>query len=323
MDPTLISPLQPSTTTLGVVELGTNSLKLHLYSRDLDRFEPIRLEWEVGFEMYSEGGRFPSATLEAIVGGVRRLLRAHGLEGRDDLFGIATGAFREAENTDDLLGRLDRELSLPVRVLTGIEEARLLMQGFQATHPQQPTLLFDLGGGRLEMVFLGSCDRFLHETLPLGVIRIQQMASLGTGVLDEPAADRWIREQFREAKRLSSRRIYGTGGTVKALSRVAGAFELTRADLDRIGADVRREGAPAFLSRRRREIFLPGLMVVTHLLHHVGADVVAYHPVGIGEVLMENLRPLYKALGGRLRRAFIDQKLGLFTSPGGSLESPG
>ena len=53
-------------------------------------------------------------------------------------------------------------------------------------------------------------------------------------------------------------------------------------------------------------------MIVKHILEHVGADILRYHPVGIGEVLMDQLRPCYKALGGKLRGTFIEHKLEIF-----------
>src|SRR5437867_3929380 len=93
-----------SSHTLGVLELGTNSLKLHLYSQELERFEPSRVEWEVGFEVYS-AGRLSEDTIGEILEQVRQLLQQHGLGNRKDLFGIATGVFPDAENSGELLER--------------------------------------------------------------------------------------------------------------------------------------------------------------------------------------------------------------------------
>ncbi|MBI4587068.1 MAG: hypothetical protein HY717_23910 [Planctomycetes bacterium] len=298
--------------TLGVLELGTNSLKLHLYSQELDRFEPFRLEWEVGFEVYSSG-RFSEDTIDEVLDSVRGLLGRCGVSERGDLFGIATGVFQDAENTDILLDRLNGDLAIPVRVLNGAEEARLLIHGFQIHVSQRPAVVFDLGGGRLEMVFLGAGQSYLHETVPLGVIQVNHLASFGSGSWQEEVAVRWIREHLRNAKSVNVDEVHGTGGTVKAISQVAGTSHLDLDILKAVEEVTRRLGAPKFLSPRRQAIFLPGVIIVRHILEHVGARVLHHQRVDLGEVFMERLCSCYKALGGGLKRAFMDHELEIFT----------
>ena len=167
--------IPPISKMLGVLELGTNSLKLHPYSMDGEVHEPIRVEWEVGFEVYSKG-RFSSSTIQNAVEQVKKILGDRRDGELEDVFGVATGVFEDAENTSELLDQLDRDLDVPVRVLTGAEQARLLFLGFRERVSERPAMVFDLGCGRLEKVYLGGGNLYLHDSLPLGVILLHHHA---------------------------------------------------------------------------------------------------------------------------------------------------
>src|SRR5262245_49685584 len=150
MGPTLIVRTRPLSGTLAVLELGTNSLKLHLSSSDPDHFEPHRMEWDVGFEVYSSRS-ISEETIVATIRQVQGLFGEHGVEpAKGPVFGIATGAFRDAENTSVLLDRLYDDLGVPVRVLRVEEEASLLIEGAQRLVGERPGMAFNLGGGSLE-----------------------------------------------------------------------------------------------------------------------------------------------------------------------------
>jgi exopolyphosphatase/pppGpp-phosphohydrolase len=266
----------------------------------------------VGFEIFSSG-RLLDTSVTQIVEAVRGLLDSNGGERAEELFGLATGAFRDAENNDELFARLYRELGVPVRVLSGTEEARLLVRAVEKQVRRRPAMLFDLGGGRLETVFLGSGQNFVRETLALGVIRVHQLALFDSGRWNEEAARRYVCEALRAARRFTSRTVYGTGGTVKAIARVLGRTPITLADIERLHADALVSGAPRFLTPRRREIFVPGLLVVEHLMRHAGARTLHCHPIAPSEVLIEQLVRVYKALGGELRRAFLEHDIDILT----------
>lgn len=313
MDPDLLGPPQKemgtslaagsgaSSVTLGVLELGTNSLKLHLAGEERPPgaaagIEAWRLEWDVGFEVYSSR-LISEETIGQVLNQVQALLGEQGVDPtQKPLFGIATGAFRDAENTQSLMDRLRDEMGIPVRVLTMKEEASLLLEGASRLIPERPAMVFDLGGGSLERVFLGNNGFSIREALPLGAIRIHHDASLVSGAWDELTAKRWIQKALQTARPFRVPEVHGTGGTVKAIAQVAGGSPIAIEDLRRIERAVRRDGAPDVLSERRRQIFLPGLMVVRRLLEHVEARRLHHARVDLGGVLLGRLRPYGEAL---------------------------
>jgi len=305
MDSSLVARSGTGTGTLGVLELGTNSLKLHLSMSDPERFEPHRVEWDVGFEVFSSR-RISEETIAATLGQVRALLHEHAMDpAKCPVLGIATGAFRDAENTSTLKDRLQDEVGVPVQVLSAEEEASLLIDGASRLVTERPGMAFDLGGGSLEMVHFSHNGNWLREDLPLGAIRILQLASRASGEWDEGPARKRIEKGLQNARAFRLPVIHGTGGTVKAIAQVAGTRSIPVDEIRRIEEETRRNGAPHQLSSRRREVFLPGLMVVRRLLEHVGAETLQYTRVDLGEVLLERLRPFRSALRGPIGRSFL------------------
>ncbi len=299
--------------TIALLELGTNSLKLHLSRDPLGPMEPLRLEWDVGFEVYSSR-RISEETIRNVLARVHSLLVKHRIDVASvPVFGVATGAFRNAENTSSLLDRLSSEEGVPVRVLGVAEEASLLIDGARKLVPERPGIAFDLGGDSLEMVYLGSNGAWLREYLPLGVIRLHHMALFASGKWDESPALRWITKTLQSARAFKLPSIHGTGGTVKSIAQAAGSSSIPVADLARMEKEFRSTGAPSSLSDRRRELFPTGLMVVRCLAEHLGARTLHYTRIDLGEVLLARLAPFRDAPRGSLTRSFL-QQLDLFRS---------
>ncbi len=290
--------------SLGILELGTNSLKLHLYEEALGRFEPFRVEWDLGLEACSTLV-VSNEAVAAAVSQTQKLLAEHGVRiPTRSIFGIATGAFRQAENTSILVDRLQTELGIQVWVLSDEDEASLLKDGAQNLIPSRPAMVFDLGGGSLDIVYFGKEHVWLRENLLLGVIHLHQMASRVTGAWDENEALRWIAAGLADARSFRLPEIHGTGGTVKAIAQVASVSPIPLSEIRRLEGLARKGGAQFELSERRRELFLPGLLVVRHLMEHVGAGTLHYTRIDLGEVLLGRLLPIRSALRGPLSRAF-------------------
>jgi len=313
-----------NTDTIGVLELGTNSLKLHLSLDEHDHSEPFRVEWDVGFEVYST--RYISEeTIENVLSQSHDLLEKHGVDSsRAIVFGIATGVFRDAENTPTLLERLSKEEQIPVRILTAEEEASLLIEGASKLVLERPGMVFDLGGGHLELVYLGGNGSWLREELPLGAIQLHHLGLLASETWDEKSARQWIDTSFQHARVFKLPSIHGTGGTMKAIAQVAGTLSIPIERIQGIERDVRANGAPSILSKRRRELLLPGIMVVCRLAEHIGARTLHYTRVDLGEILLTRLQPFRGALRGPMSRSFLFHHLDIFrTDPPNPREDRG
>ena len=123
-------------------------------------------------------GRIELALGERAAGIAREFLdRARALGARRIVIG-ATAALREATNGPEVAEAIARSTGLPVRILTGEEEARLIYRsviiGLGAPLHRSACVVFDLGGGSTEVVsgLGGAPGRW--TSLPFGAVTLTE-----------------------------------------------------------------------------------------------------------------------------------------------------
>lgn len=171
------------------------------------------------------------------------------------MFVVATAAAREAVNGPDFIARVEEVLGTEIRVLSGREEAYYsglgVISGFRAVDG----ISGDLGGGSLELVDIDGDIRDVGVTLPLGGLRLQDMAK---NSLDRAA--RIAREEMAQADVLKGGRgrpFYAVGGTWRNLARLH--MEMTNYPLGVMHHyEIGMESAAGFLKQVARESGKPG-----------------------------------------------------------------
>lgn len=159
---------------VGVVDIGSNTVLLVCGRRNSkNELEVVYQNHEVA--RLSEGLTDEGPLLEKAKQRVLQVLRSyqeqakqHGVE---KIYGAGTAAFRRAKDGREFANKIERELSVPVKILTGEEEARLshlsAWQDFGASHPSLGVI--DIGGGSTELVF-GQDGSWM--SLPMGTVQL-------------------------------------------------------------------------------------------------------------------------------------------------------
>src|SRR5262245_46364578 len=180
-------------------------------------------------------GRLSDEAMELALQAVKtfsRLARARRVE---RVRAVATSAVREAENGGAFVRRIRRETGLAVKVVSGLEEARLI---FRAAHHALgleggPHLLLDVGGGSVELVLVHDGRPIWLRSLPLGAARLTERFLVGDppGGREVQRLERHLRRELGEllvaARHAGVTRVIGTSGTVNTLIATARA---TRGD---------------------------------------------------------------------------------------------
>ncbi|MGB9336880.1 MAG: Ppx/GppA phosphatase family protein [Candidatus Acidiferrales bacterium] len=142
---------------------------------------------------------------------------------------VATSAGREARNRHTLIERVRRKSGIEIEVISGEEEARLVCAGVLRALAGNvtPRLIFDLGGGSLELNFLESGLVKRRVALPLGTVRLMETYKI-EGVITEDAAARikdhvlmLLRSAIPTPPNLSSAVAAACGGNAEALAPIA------------------------------------------------------------------------------------------------------
>ena len=131
--------------TLAAIDLGSNSFRLEIARITKNRYQRQLCVKE----MVSLGTGLDSRSVlsrEAMVRGLRCLQSFSSELVQHDLAAVrvvATQTLREASNREDFLYRAETLLGLPVEVISGHEEARLIYAGVAFMHPSQRAPLGD------------------------------------------------------------------------------------------------------------------------------------------------------------------------------------
>jgi exopolyphosphatase/guanosine-5'-triphosphate,3'-diphosphate pyrophosphatase len=87
---------------------------------------------------------------------------------------FGTSALRNARNGEAVANKIKQETGIPVAIISGDEEAKLIYQGIRAGVPlgNQKNLLMDIGGGSVEFIIGNQAEIFWKQSLEVGGQRL-------------------------------------------------------------------------------------------------------------------------------------------------------
>lgn len=205
---------------LSVIDIGSNSIRVVVYE-GIARSPTILFNEKMlaglGRGLVSTGRLDADAVLRAMEE-FRRFRALSEQAGAETMHVIATAAAREAENGMDFIHRAEDVLGVPIRVLSGREEAHYSAMGVISAFHHADGIAGDLGGGSLELVDVRNQQIGDGITLPLGSLRLQDMSRNAP-----TAATRIARLELQRARLLKDgrgRTFYCIGGTWRNLARL-------------------------------------------------------------------------------------------------------
>ena len=205
----------------GVVDLGSNSVRLVVYEGHHRNPVPIFNEKAVlrlGRGLQATGRLNDDGIGPALTVMQRYYLIAKAM-GAVPFEVLATAAVRDAVNGADFVARLQARMpEVPIRILSGREEAEFSADGVRCGIPEADGVLADIGGGSLEVVRLDGLLPGPSQTLRLGVIRLSDRSGGDLNRARELAeADLatvpWLADG-------AERDLYLVGGAWRALARI-------------------------------------------------------------------------------------------------------
>jgi exopolyphosphatase/guanosine-5'-triphosphate,3'-diphosphate pyrophosphatase len=227
---------------------------------------------------------------------------------------VATSAVREARNGVAFAERLAAETGERVEVISGDDEARLILRGMRRGLALDAVTMiaFDIGGGSTEYVLARGAELLSAVSLRLGVVPLAERFPF-PGRLDPPRYATMLEEiRGRLAAELppaivraSIDVLVGTAGTVTTLAaldlglavydplRVHG-HRLRRAAVERLlgtlGAlTVDERATLACLEPGRADLIIPGTAIVVATMERLGVDALVVSEYGLREGIMDSV----------------------------------
>jgi exopolyphosphatase/guanosine-5'-triphosphate,3'-diphosphate pyrophosphatase len=145
---------------------------------------------------------------------------------------FATSAVREAKNSAKVLGKVADETGVELKVLSGVDEARLTFLAVRRWFGWSAgkLLVLDIGGGSLEVAMGMDEEPELAESLPLGAgrttrTRFQHDPPTRSELVSTSA---WLDDQLADLAKKVTRlgapdRVVATSKTFRSLARLTGA----------------------------------------------------------------------------------------------------
>lgn len=298
---------------LGVLDVGSNTVHLlvvdaHPGARPIpmaSNKSVLRL-----MRYLDDDGSISEAGVEAILEAVREAAKVARESGIDELLAFATSAIREAANGAEVLALIEEAAGIHLDVLSGADEARITFLAVRRWYGWSAgrVLLFDIGGGSLEIAHGGDEVPDVARSVPLGAGR-----STIEYLPDDPPTDEQVARLRKHARGVleetvrevggipESDHVVGSSKTIRSLAKLAGSTEegvgaeersilkLSQLDdwiprLARIPADA-RPNLPGITADRTFQI-VAGAVVLSETMRAFKAKVLEVSPWALREGLI-------------------------------------
>ncbi|VEP12810.1 Phosphatase [Hyella patelloides LEGE 07179] len=217
---------------LAAIDIGTNSIHMIIAEAiSKSNFEIIEREKEMaklGAGVFASNYISDSA-FQVGLETIDRYVQLADRLGVDEIITAATSAIREAHNGENFLNEVAAQTGLCPRIISGQEEARLILLAVRNSIAleEDKALVLDIGGGSTEAVIGDRSQIFFRDSMPLGVLRLLDMFEdkgavgiEGRGVLE--AHIRFIAQQiFEQIHPIGFDRLIGTSGTIRTMGEAA------------------------------------------------------------------------------------------------------
>ena len=153
----------------GMIDIGSNTVRMAIYRIEGTHVEMLmKKKHTVGLAAYLKDGVMQKQGIDKaveILKEFRAFLLAFGIT---HVVAFTTAALRNAKNSAAAVGEIERRTGLPIRVISGDEEATYDFIG--ATHDlsEDAGLLIDIGGASTEIVSYSSGKIEQKISLPIG-----------------------------------------------------------------------------------------------------------------------------------------------------------
>ncbi|OYT87410.1 MAG: exopolyphosphatase [Burkholderiales bacterium PBB6] len=225
-----------ATGLLAAIDMGSNSFRLEIgqvrdgrYRRNLYLKDTVRL----GAGLDADGMLTEEATQRGLLSLQRFAQNLGGLR-PSQVRAVATQTLREARNRNAFLVRAEAALGLPIEIISGREEARLIYAGVSHLQPSTANrLVIDIGGRSTEMILGKGRVPSQAESFQVGSVSLSmryfpggsftaegfRQAQVAAGAAFEEALDQFAPKHWQEA--------LGSSGTAGAVSDILKASGIT------------------------------------------------------------------------------------------------
>ena len=207
-----------------VIGIGSNSVRSLLADVSGADFQRLWRDRE-GTRLFAGldgAGNLNRDAMDKTVSAVRRMASEVRQKGAEELAIFATSAARDAANGREFMEEVKQEAGVPLRIISGEEEAELSFLGASAALPAERCGMIDIGGGSTEIAIGTRAGIECAFSCQMGAVRLYRRLRLEHPDDMKPvevAAAEILDEHLRSFSELELPKAWvGTGGTFTTLA---------------------------------------------------------------------------------------------------------
>ncbi|MFC4625348.1 exopolyphosphatase [Daeguia caeni] len=292
---------------VAVIDIGSNSVRLVIYE-GIVRSPTVLFNEKILCGLgkgLAKTGRLNEKSVEAALRALKRFRALAEQADAISIHALATAAAREAKNGPDFIAQAEAILGRHIEVLSGKQEAYYSALGIISGFYKPKGVAGDLGGGSLELVAVDDHDIGEGITLPLGGLRLQDMAN---EKLSEAA--RIARKELARAALLQAHEgqiFYAVGGTWRNLAKlhmtqknyplhVMHGYEIETGEAISFLKRVAKGNLDALrgidsISKNRRQLLAYGATVLLETIKRMKPSKIVFSALGVREGYLYSLLP--------------------------------
>lgn len=203
---------------LAAIDIGSNAVRLQITKViefekviTFKKLEYVRFPLRLGHDVFSTGriSEFNQNRFYKLMTAYKNLLDLYEVNA---FYGCATSAMRESENGQEILDKVEKELKLPISIITGDQEAEIINNVILLSLDNDHYIHIDVGGGSTELNVYENHEKLYSRSFKLGSVRSLEGRDKPE---DWDEMKEWVKTYaFKKGEKITA---IGTGGNINKL----------------------------------------------------------------------------------------------------------
>lgn len=298
--------------TLGIIDIGSNSIRLVIYELDQDAAYRIIHEDKYAARLSSvvePDGTILRHSLDKAITILRQFKATCEAYQTKLIRAAATAAIRNANNVSQIMEWLETETGLTIECVSGDREAYYGFLGVTQSIDLADGYVVDIGGGSTEITVFRDRKRLHSISLPIGAVNSHaryggedqwteaNANALCNEVIEALRGQDWIREH-------PDLPLIGLGGTMRTLAKVeqkrtqyslpvSHHYEISKEAMENIARSLphltsaQRKKVPG-LAKDRADIIVPGVLILRTVFQLIQGDRYVVSGAGLRDGLLRD-----------------------------------
>ena len=156
----------------GIVDIGSNTVKLNVYRCDDDIKVVFSKKDNLGLVFYIKRGKLTNTGIEKLITVLKKIKKDFDYLNIESYRFFSTASLRNIENSADVIQIIKDKVNIDIDLLSGEEEEELSFCGSISTIKKDNGILIDLGGGSVEIVLFKNKKIEEEYSIPVGSLKM-------------------------------------------------------------------------------------------------------------------------------------------------------